>query len=163
LSGAYDAPSISVKLEAVRANAPYDKFTLLEKQFDPNDVVGRKINIGFQPPVDAKSLAGGSMRSIEALVPVLSVAGPDLTTKQKEELARGEKPVSGGGKVYDLDAKGNITIDGVVLPAASSDPKAADAVSTVAASASGSSYPRVSVRVKALDDGGKQVSKLPAS
>ena len=162
LGAASDPPAIYVKLEAVRANAPYDKFTLVEHQFDARDVVGRKIHVGFSPPVDTAALAGLPIKNVEAVVPSISVAGPDLTTDDKDKLAAVGKPVSLGGDVYDLDGSGNVTVNGTPLPEPSSDPKAASKVATVGASANGSSYPRVSLHVKAEDGSGGQVSKLPA-
>jgi hypothetical protein len=162
-SGAYDPPSVTIRLEAARTSAPYDRFTLVEHQYAAEDVVGRRVHIAFPPPVDTGSLLGLDPKSVEAVVPVMTVGAPDLPQADRDRLAFVGKPVSLGGNVYDLDASGNPTLNGVVLPTPTSDPSAAAKVATVKASANASAFPEVSLRVQALDSGGVGVPRLGAS
>ncbi|HVU03597.1 MAG TPA: vWA domain-containing protein [Polyangiaceae bacterium] len=158
-----DPPQVTVKLEAARSSAPFDRFTLVEHQYATEDVIGRRIHVAFTPPVGTESLIGLDPKSVEAVVPVVTVGAPDLTQADKDRLAVVGKPVSFGGNVYDLDLSGNPTIDGNPIPPANTDPNAAKAVTTVDASANGAAFPRVTVRVKATDAGGVGVPHLDAS
>ncbi len=96
-------------------------------------------------------------------VPVLSVSGSGMTQDDRDRLGVAGKPVNLGGDVYDLDASGKVTINGAVLPDPTSDPKAAAAVASVSASADGSGFPEVRLRVSALDKSGAGVQHLAAS
>lgn len=156
-------PTVLVRLEAVRANDPYTKFTLVEHQYAADDVVGRRIHIGFAPPVDTATLVRTIQSSVTTFVPVLSVAGADMTQADRDSLGFAGKPVSLGGDVYDVDTSGAVTVNGAPLVTPTGDPTAAAKVATVTASASGSSFPSVSLRVKALDGSGAGVPGLGAS
>lgn len=162
-SGAYTPPSVLVRLEGARADKPFDRFTLVENTYDAEDIVGRRINLAFAPPVDVKTLARTLPRSLTTFVPVLSVAGSGMTQDDRDRLGVAGKPVSIGGDVYDLDANGKVTINGTVLPDPDADPKAAAQVVSVGAAADGASFPEVRLRVSALDKSGTGVPHLAAA
>lgn len=154
------APKATVRLEGARADKPFDRFTLVENTFAAEDVVGRRINLNFAPPLPARALVGTQAKNLSTFVPVLSVAGSDLTQKERDRLGTAGKPVSIGGDVYDRDADGNVTINDTVLPDA--DPKAAAKVAAVTAAADPAAFPEVRLRVGAADKSGNSVTHLAA-
>ncbi len=154
------APGVLVRLEGARADKPFQRFTLVENTFDAEDVVGRRINLNFAPPIATQVLVRTLPRNITTFVPILSVAGSDLTQKDRDRLGVAGKPVTIGGDVYDRDADGNVTINDSVLPDA--DPKAAAKVATVAAAADPAAFPEVRLRVGAVDKSGTAVTHLAA-
>jgi len=78
-AAADDAPSVLVRLEGARADKPFERFTLVQNTYAAEDVVGRRINLNFAPPIATRALVGTLPRNINTFVPVLSVAGAALT------------------------------------------------------------------------------------
>jgi hypothetical protein len=158
-----DAPqSVHIKLEAARSDAPYTRFPLIEGTYAPDDVVGRRIQIAFPPPVDQKSLLGMRALDVETVVPTLFVAGPDMTQAERDKLSFAGDLFSLGGAEYAQTA-GGLTLDGAPIAEGTTDPAAIAKVTQVKATPNGSAFPRVSVTVSALDAAGKNVPQLGAS
>jgi hypothetical protein len=152
---------IHVLLEAARANAPYDRFKLVEHTYDAADVAGRRIQLAFAPPVALKTLVGMRAEDVETVVPVLSVVGRDLGTADTQRLAVVGDLLSLGGDVYTRTA-GGISINGTPI-ASGGDPAAIARVASISARAPGSAFPRMGVTVSALDRMGANVPNLGAS
>jgi hypothetical protein len=159
----YPTQEVRVTLEAARADDPYTRFTLVEGSFDAADVVGRRIQVGFAPPVAIETLAGMRVQDVETLVPVLNVIGPDMTKADKDRLATVGDMFSLGGDRYEDDGSGGLIVNGEPVAAGVTDPAVIARVTTVKARVQGNSYPRIGVTVSALDPTGKQVPRLGAS
>ena len=163
VSGADSPQQIHIKLEGARADDPYTRFTLVDATFDAADVIGRRIQLAFPPPVSQKTLVGMRPGDVEMVVPALYVSGLDMTQAERDKLAFSGNMFSLGGDEYAQTSAGGLTLNGEPLAPATTDPAAIAKVTQVKASANGNAFPRVSVTVAALDAAGKNVSKLGAS
>lgn len=154
---------IHVKLEAARADAPYERFTLVENQFDTEDVVGRRIQVAFAPPVKIDTLVGMRLQDVETVVPMLSVVGPDLKKEEVDRLSTVGNMISLGGNVYERGTEGGLIVNGDPIAAPESDPTAIGNVDKLEAIAQGAAFSRIGVTVSAFDKDGKNVSRLGAN
>ncbi|MEN9796640.1 MAG: hypothetical protein RL653_336 [Pseudomonadota bacterium] len=153
---------VTVRLQAARASAPHARFTVVERTFDAGDVAGRRIELGFpppQPPLSAPTLRAGD---VEAVVPVLRVAGPGLAPAERERLATVGPLLTLSGHVAELGPGGALSVDGVPL-ASPADPSAPGRVRALSLRVQPATFPRVRVVVEASDGDGRPVSGLPAS
>ena len=157
------ADKIFVRLSASRANEPFEQFTLVEREWAADEVVGRRIHLGFRPPMATAPMVQSKAESFETFLPILSVSAPGLDGEEQDELAAIGDAVSIGGEVYHLDENGDLTVNGVALAEATSDPDEVARVETVAVVAEPAAFPRVTLRVRALDGEGERVSRLDAS
>jgi hypothetical protein len=155
--------TVRVALEAARADDPYTRFTLVESSFAAEDVVGRRIQIGFAPPVKIATLIGMRAQDVETLVPVINVVGPDLSDADEKRLAVAGDMFSLGGDVYTKDAGGGLSVNGQPVAAGVTDPAVIARVASVKALPQGNAYPRIGVTVSALDAAGNNVARLGAS
>jgi len=155
--------TVRIALEGARADDPYTRFTLVEGSFDADKVVGRRIQVGFAPPVRTSTLVGMRLQDVETLVPVISVIGPDVPEAEKNELAVVGNMFSLGGDLYTRDTAGALSVNGEPVAAGVTDPAVIARVATVQARPQGNAYPRIGVTVSALDSTGKQVPRLGAS
>ena len=155
--------TVRVVLEAARADDPYTRFTLVEGSFDSEDVVGRRIQVGFAPPVRLSTLVSMRVQDVETLVPVINVTGPDLTEADRNRLAIVGDMFSLGGDVYTRDTAGALSVNGEPVAAGVTDPAVIARVASVKVRPQGNAYPRIGVTVSALDAAGKQVPRLGAS
>lgn len=160
---AYPGQSILVRLEAARSDDPYTRFTLVERSFEAEAVVGRRIQIAFPPPAALETLAAMRIQDVETVVPVLSVIGLDMTQDEKDALAEVGDLLSFGGDVYEQAPGGGLTVNGEPVPDAITDPAQVAKVETVNLRANGSAFPRIGVTVSALDSTGQNVPRLGAS
>lgn len=161
VGASFTSQKILVRLEASRANAPFERFTLVEREYDADQVVGRRIHLGFRPPLPTAQLVRASTESVEALLPILTVDGPDLEGETRDELAAIGKAVSFGGDVYELDGDA-LLINGVALSETTTDPDDIARVESVEAAAQPAAFPRVTLRVRASDGDGEGVKNLAA-
>jgi hypothetical protein len=155
--------TVRVALEAARADDPYTRFTLVEGSFDAEDLIGRRIQVGFAPPVPLSTLIRMRVQDVETLVPVISVVGPDLAKADSDRLAVVGDMFSLGGDLYTQDAMGALSVNGEPVAAGVTDPAVIARVASVQARPQGNAYPRVGVTVSALDAAGKPVPRLGAS
>lgn len=155
--------SISIKVEGVLANAPLDRFTLVEREYATEDVVGRKIHLSFPSPVPVEELATTRLDAVTSFVPLLNVAAPDLPAEDRERLAELGHPLTIGGDVYTIEADDSLSLNGVPLAAAVTSPNAAKAVAGISATADAAAFPEVTLRVRVSDSSDKGVPRLPAS
>src|SRR5690606_3261044 len=118
-----------VILEGAWSTAPYERFEIIEGTYSVDDVIGRRIELAFAPPVPHATLVGMRLRDVETLVPVLSVVGHDMSDDEKEDLAVVGDLISLGGNVYQLGADGELLVDGEPLPEIETDPDAIESVS----------------------------------
>lgn len=153
--------TVYVRLEASRANEPFERFTLVEHEYQAEEVVGRRIHLGFRPPLPTAELVRARTDSVEALLPILTVDAPELDDEARDELAVIGKAVSFGGDVYELDGD-SVLINGAALGDATTDPDEIARVETVGAVAEPAAFPRVTLRVRALDADGEGVKQLGA-
>jgi hypothetical protein len=163
VSGADPSQHVRIKLEAARADDPYTRFTLVQGDYDVADLVGRRVQIAFPPPVDQKTLVGMRPSDVEMVVPVLAVTGSDMTQADRDKLSFAGNLFSLGGDEYAEASGGGLTVNGESLAPSTTDPAAIAKVVSVKANANGSAFPRIRVDVSALDSGGKNVPKLGAS
>jgi hypothetical protein len=154
---------IFVSLMASRANAPFDDdIVLVEREWTAEEVVGRRIHLSFRPPLATAEIVRSKAESFETFLPILSVSAPGLDGEAQDELAAIGDAVSIGGEIYHLE-NGELTVNGVAIAEATSDPAEIARVETVGVEAEPAAFPRVTLRVRALDGAGERVSRLDAS
>ena len=154
---------VMISLEASRANAPYERFTLVEREYDAQEIVGRRIHLGFRPPKPTAALVRSRADSFETFLPIMTVSAPGLEGQERDELAAIGDAFSIGGELYHLDEEGNLTINGVPFAEGTSDPAEIARVESVGVTAEPAAFPRVTLRVRALDGDGDGVEHLDAS
>lgn len=162
IGAASPPPQVRVAIEAARSDAPYDRFTLVEHWFDPEDVVGRRIQVAFPPPVAAATLAQMRPSDLETVVPVLSVIGSDMSADDKERLAVVGNQLSFGGDIFEQTPDG-VVVNGEPLAPVETDPAAVLRVQDVRVRANGGAFGRIYLAVGALDSEGLNVPRLGAS
>ncbi len=160
-SGPYAAANVYVRLQAARADAPFERFTLLERTYESEEVVGRKIHLSFVPPVRTESLLRMRAEDVTSFVPLLAVAGPDMTQEERDALAISGDVVTVQGDHYTVDeASGVLSVNGHPLAPTMTDPTQVARVDRISASAQASAFPHVTLRVSAVDSGGSSVPAL---
>jgi hypothetical protein len=159
---AYPGQGMKIVLQAARADDPYARFTLVEKTFQAEDLVGRRVQLAFPPPLKPENLAVMRAADLETFVPVLSVVGPDMTVAEQEALAVAGDMFSLGGDQYTELPGGGFTVNGEELADVDTDPATLAKVTTVNIRANASAFRRVGVTVSALDSTGKNVPRLGA-
>ena len=161
-SGAYDGQNVRIVLEAARADDPYTRFKLVEKNYAAEDVVGRRIQLAFPPPLKPAELATMRAGDIQTFVPVLSVSGPGMTKDEEDALSVAGDMFSLGGDHYQDDGSGGILVNGEPLAPVDTDPATLAKVQTVDIRPNGNAFPQIGVTVTALDSGGNHVPNLGA-
>lgn len=161
-SGPYASHRVRVRLEAARADKPFERFPLLEREYAAEEVVGRRIHLAFPPPVGVERLLRMRVADVETFVPVLSVSGAGMTQEERDALAEVSAPLSLGGDLFGENEAGELTINGQVQALVNHDPAQLARVKTLSASVQPAAFPRVTLRVKALDADGHNVSALGA-
>jgi hypothetical protein len=154
---------VRVELTAARADAPNDRFGLLDSTFDADEVVGRRIQVSFPPPGGVEQLIRLHTKDLEAVVPVLAVVGTDLTQAERDRLVEAGDLISLSGDVYAQTGDGGLTLNGEPLPRLETDPAALARVASVQTTANPAAFPRVTLAVSALDAMGRHVPRLGAS
>lgn len=153
---------IRIALSAARSDHPYQRTLLLEQSFAFDQVVGRRIQLAFPPPVSVERLAGMRLQDVEVVVPMLSVSGPGLPAAERQELAVAGDMLSLGGDQYRLAADGSVEVNGETLMQGSTDPALLARVSQLAMQVNAATYPRIDVTLAALDQAGRGVPGIAA-
>lgn len=161
-SGAYATQRVRVRVEAARADKPFERFALVEREYTAEEVVGRRIHLTFAPPVRTEKLVRMRAEDVETFAPVLSVASPGMSQEDRDVLAKVGDVFTLGGDRFSVDGAGNLTINGQIVQPGSSDAEHVARVHTLDAGAQPAAFPRVSLRVKALDADGTGVAGLGA-
>lgn len=159
-SSPMSTPEIRVTLEAARSDAPYRRFPLVSRSFSTEDVAGRRIHVGFSPPVPAQRLARMDPRLLRDFVPVIGVVGHDLDAEASAALAASGDILTLGGDVIVPGSEGP-TVNGQAL--APADPGAPARVARIATRVQAAAFPQVRVAVEAVDAEGRPVDGLAAS
>jgi hypothetical protein len=162
VSGPYDPQTLSIKIEASRSDAPYDRFTLVEGSYGADQVAGRRINVSFSPSVVNADLPKTTFQEVSTFIPVISVDGADVSDTERDALAVIGKPVTLGGNVFDIAANGDVSVDGALLGQGPSDPAAVASVQSLGLGVRGDGFRRVDLRVSALNAAAKNVPNLRA-
>jgi hypothetical protein len=153
---------VFISLAAARANAPYERITLVEREYDAEEIVGRRIHLGFRPPEPTAALVRSRADSFETFLPIITVSAPGLEGQERDELAAIGDAVSIGGEIYHLDEEDNLTVNGTPLAEGTSDPAEIARVESVGVTAEPAAFPRVTLRVRAQDGDGENVDNLEA-
>lgn len=152
-------PTMRVLLEAARSDAPYRRFELLDSTFAMADVVGRRIQLGFPPPMTTEQLLGARLKDVQAVVPVMAVVGDDLTAEDRARLVSAGDVLTFSGDVWALGADGGVLRNQQPVEL-DTDPAALARVASVQVAASPAAFPRVRLEVGALDAAGRSVPRL---
>lgn len=152
-----------VKLEAARANAPYERIVLVEREYTSEEVVGRKIQLSFRPPKTTAELVSAKPDSFETFLPIMTVSGEGLEGQERDELAVIGDALSIGGEIIHLDEEGNLSVNGVPIAEGTTDPAEIERVDDVVVTAEPAAFPRITLRVRAEDSAGEPVEHLAAS
>ncbi len=153
-------PDVRVSLEAARSDDPYRRFPLVSARYGVEQLAGRRIHVGFAPPIPGKRLAAMSPEHVDAFVPVIGLVGHDLSAEEAKRFAVAGAVLTRGGDVVSRK-DGRIAINGAVL--ADADPAAVQRVQRLELRAQPGDFPRVRVALRALDGEGRPVDRLPAS
>ncbi|MDF3069057.1 MAG: hypothetical protein K0R38_4658 [Polyangiaceae bacterium] len=149
-----------VRLEASRSDSPRERFPLLEADYAVEDVVGRRLQLSFTPPADITRVLSLRRRDVEAVLPSITVIAPELSEEERASLSFAGDVVTFGGDVYSIDESGVAALNGAPLPPLTTDPEAVARVAQLSAEVDGGGYPRVELRVTALDADGAPVGRL---
>jgi hypothetical protein len=142
--------AVRVKVEAAHADKPFERFVLVEGTWPAEDVVGRRVSLLFVPPAKPDEVQYLAVRDVSALVPVLRVTGSDLDVPASDALSKVGTPFTRSGDV--LDVSGDVvTLGGEALEDPGTDPARLASVQSAQVWASGATFPRISLRVGALD------------
>lgn len=153
---------VTVRLEAARADTPYDRFVLVAREYSTDEVLGRKIHISFPPPVGTSSLVRMRAKDVTSFVPMLTVSGPDMTQEERDALAASGDVYTWNGDHYALDEAGHLTVNGVALPETNTDSDYLAKVAEAGVDAQASSFPVITLRVRVTDADGESVPQLGA-
>lgn len=160
-AGSPDAPPpVRIELDAAASDDPLERFTLLEARWRADEVAGRRIEIGFVPTVSPGRLAYTPVEDVETLVPTARVTGSGLAPARADSLSVVGDPVTVGGERLTLE-DGASAVDGRPL-AGPTAPEALASVAKLDVAADPAAWPRVELRVRALDAGGEPVEGLGA-
>lgn len=151
---------VTVRLAAARADKPFDRFTLVERTYDAREVVGRRVQVGFPPPVPVETLAYMRVADVETVVPVLNVIDDGLEPGEAEALAEVGDMLTLGGDIYTQTEGGGLAVNGEPLAEVDTDPGSLAKVASIEIHPNGSAYRRVRVAVTARDADGNQVPRL---
>jgi len=162
VADAYSPQTIAIRVEGSRADAPYERFTLVEHTYQADEVAGRRIHVTFAPAVARDALPTTTFGEVSTFVPVLHVAGADVTAVERDSLAVIGNPVTLGGDVVQVADDGDVSIDGRNLGQGPSDAAAVARVATLNVRVRGEAFRRVDLSVSALDGSGNQVPNLRA-
>ena len=156
---------VEVTVEAARSDAPDKRFTLVEGKWTAAEVAGRRLYVGFVPPVESlEEFAAIRPRDVGVLVPVLTLRGPDLDVEASRALSFRGTAVTLGGQLVDIDGvDGKTRVDGEVVGEAATDPAVVARVRTVEISAGAAGFPSIGVALLAFDTDGKIVEGLSAA
>lgn len=135
---------------------------VVEATYSAEDLAGRQLMAMFTPAVPAERLLGLRLRDLQRFVPVLSVIGADVDEATSARLTHPGTVLTSSGDMLAKGPDGSVTLNGVpVASPATSDAKAADRVASLTLEANAAAFPRVSLKVKALDAAGNPVTGLP--
>jgi hypothetical protein len=155
---------VEVLVEAARSDAPNKPFTLVQGQWTAADLAGRRVFVGFPPPVESlEEFAAIRPRDVGVVVPVLTVRGPDLDPVATGALSFRGTAVTLGGQLIDVDGTdGKTRIDGEEIGAAGTDLAVVARVRTVEITAGAAGFPTIGVALRAFDADGRIVEGLGA-
>ncbi len=151
-------PAVWLRLEAATTEAPFDRFTLLEGRWRAGELVGRRVELGFAPPVSTEELTGLRASDVETVIPVARVYGPGLDAGTAAGLSVVGLPVSLQGDRFAIEGE-RVHIDGEAF-ASPTSARAQASVTRIGMEADAATWPRIELRVKALDADGQPVSGL---
>lgn len=155
-------PKVRVRLEGALAQDLAHPFVMVEREWDPEDVVGRRIVLGFAPLVDPASLRTTRAADVSVLVPTLRVESPELDGAAADALSGVGEAFSLAGNRYRVDEAGEVTVDGSVLGAGTTSTGVLAGVAAATSEVDAGAFPVVRVRVSATDATGQGVPGIGA-
>jgi hypothetical protein len=158
--------TVTVRVEAAHAYAPAERFTLVERTWNAEALVGRQVEVAFAPPsrtLDEALAASRTAVRADQLVftPVLAVRGPDVDAEATRALSAVGDPFTLTGQVL-REGDGRPTLGDRPLPPTrppSDTPLIASADIAVGAAA----FPLVTLEVMPRDAQGNPIEDLPAA
>ena len=153
---------LRVRLEAARADDPFNRFLLVEGDWSAEEVVGRRLHVQFVPPAAADEFLTLTAGDVTTFVPVIALGGPDVDTQTRDDLSSIGKPFTRGGNLYEVRDSGEVLIDGQSLGTGNTSPADLARVDSLQLGIQPSAFRRVRLRIGALDTGGAGVAGLGA-
>jgi hypothetical protein len=150
-------PELEVRLRLVSIAG---EKPLLEAKLPAEELVGRRLSVGFVSPDGLESVLGSRLGDLRTFVPVVAVTGQDLQEEQVEALGAAGRGFTLGAEVIEVKDETTVSIQGVDFRATPDDPALLARVATLEVSASGASYPIVRSRITARDKEGLAVEGL---
>ncbi len=159
-----DTLQVQITVEVARSDAPHQPFPLVEGRWSADDLVGRRLFVGFIPPVESlEELVAIRPRDVSVVVPVLTVRGPDLDPDATRALAVRGTAVTLGGDLVDIDAEDGITrVGGEPIGSVTPDPALIAAIRSIEVIPDPVGFPSVGLGVRALGADGSRVEGLSA-
>lgn len=155
---------IKIRVDAVTNLDPDKPFTLIEKSWDPEDVVGRRIQLQFIPPGNMESFKGMLAEDITTWTPVLRVIGPSVDAETSLKLSSVGTTITQTGDRYTVTKEGQVNVNGLPLAEGYEDPAAVKQVSELQlVSIQTEAFPQVRLKIRAMDKSGNPVAGLPAN
>lgn len=157
--------AVTVTILASKGLAPESPVPLVQASWAQEDLVGRRIQLGFVPVVGTREeLLTVKPASVQAWIPSMSLAGDDLDADSPEaEVVAGDAVtlsgtfIATGAEPVGDPSEPNVA---VTLPG-DGDPGRVAEVTIASARASG--FPRVELEVEATDEDGESVVDLAGS
>jgi hypothetical protein len=133
---------------------------MVQGQWQEHQLAGRQLLFSAMPTVPTETFLQSSLDDLDTFVPLLGVQAPDRPSDPfSKDLTFAGDAFSLGGEAITVDEGGTVRVDGVpILLPGQVGP--AEQVAAVEVLASGLQFPKVRLRVRALDAQGKPVLGL---
>jgi len=157
----FDAPTVTVTLEAARSDAPSDRFTLVEGSWPADQVAGRQLMVCTKPSASFPAFIQSRFSDLRSFVPALILQGSDVSDAETGEHAVVGDGVTLGGRRIQAEGE-TVRVNGRPV-SAPDDAATLDAVASVEVAVRSASFPEMQLVARPLDARGRLVEGLPAS
>jgi hypothetical protein len=160
-----DAPlPVHVTLAVSTTSDPTARTTVADGMWSAEDLIGRRLHVQFRPTVDVELYDQVRLADVQSWKPMLVVRGADVDDATLAMLSVGGTVISSAGQALDVKADDSVTLDGEPLSTNTIfDDTASAKVASITVAARAAAFPNISLRVSALDAGGRPVGGLPAN
>ena len=152
-------PQLKATLSIARASDPLTRIPVATLTVGFDELVGRQLLVQCRSPEPIESALARPIATSSTFAPLLAVMGPGLDPATRNKLSASSAAFTLGGDVVTVDPDGTVRTNGTPI-VTGGDPNAASKVAKVTVAASAAAFPRVDLRIGALDAAGKPVLGL---
>jgi hypothetical protein len=157
-----DLDTVRIAFEASRSDQPNAVFTLVERSYGADELVGRTVTAALTPPLGFNEAANTRAADINVFIPILSVRGKGLDANARAERSAVGNPLTRGGDVMTVAEDGTLSIADQDLPSPPTAELLLASVTSAVVTADAAAFPVVELEVGAFDAADQSVPLMAA-